>query len=57
MLASACDSRVGITIGCHPHFADQMSGKRWLQMERLIANNDNEYPGPKMSELFASTTM
>ena len=52
MLASACDSRVGITIGCHPHFADQMSGKRWLQMERLIANNDNEYPGPKMSDLF-----
>jgi len=43
ILAAACDSRVGVTLGCHPHFADQMSAKRWLQMERLIAQR--EYPG------------
>ena len=40
---SAEDPRVGITIGCHPHFAAQMTEARWEQMERLAA-----CPGPRL---------
>ena len=41
---SAEDPRVGITIGCHPHFAAQMSEARWGQMERLAACPSPEIP-------------
>ena len=41
---SAKDSRVGITIGCHPHFADKMTEARWMQMERLISSPSDEFP-------------
>ena len=41
---SAEDPRVGITIGCHPHFAAHMSEARWGQMERLAACPSPEIP-------------
>ena len=41
---SAENPRVGITIGCHPHFAAQMSEARWGQMERLAACPSPEIP-------------
>jgi len=41
---SAKDARVGITIGCHPHFADQMTPARWAQIETLISSPSDEFP-------------
>ena len=41
---SAEDCRVGITIGCHPHFADHMSEERWQQFENLISSPSPEFP-------------
>ena len=41
---SVKDSRVGITIGCHPHFADHMSEERWEQFENLISSPSPEFP-------------
>ena len=41
---SAKDARVGITIGCHPHFADQMTPARWTQIETLISSPSDEFP-------------
>ena len=42
LLSSASDARVGIAIGCHPHFADQMTEQKWKQFESLISKD--EYP-------------
>ena len=41
---SARDGRVGLTIGCHPHFADHMSEERWEQFEKLISSPSPEFP-------------
>jgi len=41
---SAKDARVGITIGCHPHFADQMTPARWAQFETLVSSPSDEFP-------------
>ena len=41
---SARDGRVGITVGCHPHFADHMSKERWEQFESLISSPSSEFP-------------
>ena len=41
---SAKDARVGITIGCHPHFADQMTSARWAQFETLVSSPSDEFP-------------
>ena len=41
---SVKDGRVGITIGCHPHFADQMSEQRWEQFEVLISSPSRWFP-------------
>ena len=40
---SAEDARVGITIGCHPHFADQMSEARWRQLEALVSGSMEKF--------------
>ena len=40
---SAEDTRVGITIGCHPHFADQMSEARWRQLEALVSGSMEKF--------------
>ena len=37
LLSSASDARVGIAIGCHPHFADQMTEQKWQQLESLLS--------------------
>ena len=37
LLESSEDNRIGITIGCHPHFADQMTEDRWRQLSRLVS--------------------
>jgi len=42
LLSSASDARVGIAIGCHPHFGDQMTEQKWKQFESLISKD--EYP-------------
>jgi len=42
LLSSASDARVGIAIGCHPHFADQMTEQKWQQLESLLSKED--YP-------------
>ena len=41
---SAKDGRVGITIGCHPHFAENMWKERWEQFESLITSPSPEFP-------------
>ena len=41
---SARDPKCGITIGCHPHFADNMDEKRWKQFENLISSPSPKFP-------------
>ena len=42
--SSAGDTRVGITLGCHPHFADHMTEQRWSQLELLVSGNSDQCP-------------
>ena len=37
--AAAEDPKVGVTIGCHPHFSDQMTEAKWRQLEDLISGS------------------
>ena len=39
------DARLGVSIGCHPHFASQMNVKRWSQLELLLSSPDKVCPG------------
>ena len=41
---SARDARVGISIGCHPHFADMMSPRRWRQLRNLVSAPSHQFP-------------
>ena len=34
---AASDERVGIALGCHPHFAHKMTAERWSQLRRLLS--------------------
>ena len=36
---AARDERVGITLGCHPHFASKMTAERWRQLRRLLSSS------------------
>ena len=36
LLESSEDNRIGITIGCHPHFAEQMTEDKWKQYSKLV---------------------
>ena len=40
---AADDPRVGITIGCHPHFSDQMTEARWRQLEALTSGSMEKF--------------
>ena len=41
---SARDRRVGVTVGCHPHFADQMTEAKWAQLEALVRSPSPQFP-------------
>ena len=41
---SARDGRIGISLGCHPHFADKMTDYRWKQLKRLVSAPSEEFP-------------
>ena len=41
---SARDRRVGVTVGCHPHFADQMTEAEWAQLEALVCSPSPQFP-------------
>lgn len=40
---AADDPRVGVTIGCHPHFSDQMTEARWRQLEALTSGSMEKF--------------
>ena len=40
------DSRVGCTIGCHPHFACDMDTKAWSQLDRIFSMSHPDFPVP-----------
>ena len=48
LLEAAEDIRIGLTIGCHPHFADQMTNGRWSQLSRLVSSPSPEFPTLKL---------
>jgi len=41
--AAAEDPKVGVTIGCHPHFSDKMTEARWRQLEDLISGTMEKF--------------
>ena len=41
---SARDARIGISLGCHPHFANKMTKYRWKQLERLVSAPSKVFP-------------
>lgn len=40
---AAGDPRVGVTIGCHPHFSDKMTEARWRQLEALTSGSMEKF--------------
>ena len=40
---AASDERVGISLGCHPHFASKMTPARWRQLRRLLSGSCPEF--------------
>jgi len=40
---AADDPRVGVTIGCHPHFSDKMTEARWRQLEALTSGSMEKF--------------
>ena len=42
---SARDVKVGISIGCHPHFVRMMSPARWRQLRNLLSAPSHQFPG------------
>ena len=41
---SARDARIGISLGCHPHFANKMTKYRWKQLKRLVSAPSKVFP-------------
>ena len=48
LLDAAEDNRIGLTIGCHPHFADHMTNQRWNQLSRLLSSPSLKFPNLKL---------
>ena len=40
---AAGDKRIGISLGCHPHFAHKMTPERWKQLRRLLSGTCQEF--------------
>ena len=40
---AARDKRIGISLGCHPHFANKMTPERWRQLRRLLSGTCQEF--------------